>query len=89
MNNFEGISYGQASCKMEAQKLAKYGEPKFPFLPFSSFYKGEGYRKSGIVFLIERDAQFQNGFGAMVHSTVTCRYDLDRRQVLEVNISGN
>jgi DNA-directed RNA polymerase subunit RPC12/RpoP len=89
VNNYEGISMGQVSCKMEAQKLAKYGEPKFPFLSFSTFYRGDSYRKDGIVSLIEKDAQFQNGFGAMVHSTVICRYDLARQKVLDVNISGN
>ncbi|MET4600913.1 hypothetical protein ABIB90_000364 [Bradyrhizobium sp. JR4.1] len=89
INNFEGTSYGQVSCKIEAQKLAKYGEPKFPFLPFSSFYRGDNYRKTGVAFLIEKDAQYQNGFGAMVHSTVMRRYDLDRKQVLGVDVSAN
>ncbi|WP_315736290.1 MULTISPECIES: zinc ribbon domain-containing protein [unclassified Bradyrhizobium] len=89
VNNFRDISYGQASCKTEAQKLAKFGEPKFPFLAFSTFYKGDNYVKSGIVTLVEKEAQFQNGFGAMVHSTVICKYDLNIKQAVDVKVSSN
>jgi hypothetical protein len=39
------------------------------------------------VTLIERDAQFQNGFGAMVHSQVICKYDMKEKTVLDVTIS--
>jgi len=31
---------------------------------------------TGVLMLIEPDVQLQNGFGAMVHSKASCRYDL-------------
>jgi hypothetical protein len=69
-------------------KRAQYGDPKFPWLfPFSTFYKGDQYLKTGIAILIEKDAQYQNGFGAMVHSEVKCTYDLRAKQVLNIEIS--
>jgi len=36
---------------------------------------------------IEPDAQFQNGFGAMAHSRVTCTYDLRAGKVIDVAIT--
>jgi hypothetical protein len=89
INNFGDITRGQAYCKIEAEKLAKYGTPKFPWLAFSTFHRGSDYVNTGIAVLLEKDAQFQNGFGAMVHSTVTCRYDLNRREVLDATVSSN
>jgi hypothetical protein len=89
INNFGDITRGQAYCKIEAEKLAKYGTPKWPWLAFSTFHRGSDYVKTGIAVLLEKDAQFQNGFGAMVHSTVTCRYDLNRQEVLDANVAPN
>lgn len=89
VNNYSGILAAQSACKLEASKRAKYGEPKWPWFSFGTFYKGDGYVKSGKPMLIERDAQFSNSFGAMAHSTVTCTYDLDQKKVLDVVISSN
>jgi hypothetical protein len=51
--------------------LAKYGAPKFPRLYyFDTFYKGDNYPKTGIAILVDKDAQQQNGFGAMVHTDI-------------------
>ena len=38
--------------------------------------------------LVERDAQFQNGFGAMVHSRVECTYDLAGKKVIDIKITA-
>jgi hypothetical protein len=89
INNYAEITRGQAYCKIEAEKLAKYGTPKFPWLAFSTFSRGSDYVKTGIVILLEKDAQFQNGFGAMVHSTVTCRYNLNLKEVLDASVTPN
>jgi hypothetical protein len=88
VNNYSDISYGQVSCKMEATKRAKYGTPEWPWLPFNHFYPGSSV-KNGTVALIEPDAKFSNGFGAMVHSRVTCMYDLNTRQVTDAIIAPN
>ena len=89
MNNHSDISWAQASCEVEAKKLAKYGTPKFNTFPFGSFQWGDSYVKTGIAILVEKDAQFSNAFGAMVHTGVTCRYDLNSRGVLGVQIGAN
>jgi hypothetical protein len=87
---FAGIGLGQFRCKDEARRLAKYGEPKFPSLvAFGTFLRGDDYIKTGVVTLFEDEAQFQNGFGAMVHSTVKCKYDLNSEKVVNVSISAN
>jgi hypothetical protein len=67
VNNYKGVISAQTDCQYESKKLAKYGEPKFPFLAFSTFYTGDAYIKSGMAIFVEKDAQFQNGFGAMAH----------------------
>jgi hypothetical protein len=89
VNNYNEITRAHAYCEIEAKKLAKYGTPKFPFLSFGTFFKGNNYVKTGVVTLVENDAQFSNAFGAMVHSTVTCRYDLNRKEVLDANVAPN
>jgi hypothetical protein len=78
----------QDACKAEAIERARYGDPKFPSLYyFGTFYTGDEYPKTGIAILIEKDAQYQNGFGAMAHSQVTCTYDLRAKRVVSVDIS--
>lgn len=90
VNNYTGISLGQIRCEAEAKEQARYGEPKFPsFEAFGTFYRGDDYVKNGMVTLVEKEAQFQNGFGAMVHSTVICKYDLNAEKVIDVNIIAN
>jgi hypothetical protein len=73
-------------CKRAANDQAKYGSPDWPWLAFSSFYKGKNYVTSGMAVAIEPDAQFSNGFGAKVHSRVTCSYDLRAKRVTDVQI---
>jgi len=84
-NQYRDWTMAQVLCKSAATGQARYGSPSFPWLSFSSFLKGTTY-KSGIATLIEPDAQFPNGFGAMVHSQVSCQYDLVAKRVLNVTI---
>ena len=69
-----------------AKKLAKYGSPSFPFIYFTRFHRGSDYVRTGLATLIEPEAEFQNGYGAMVHSVVTCKYDLNSQQVVDVSV---
>jgi hypothetical protein len=89
-NNYLVDSTAPFECKQEAIKRAKYGDPKFPWAyPFSTFYKGDQYPKTGIAILIEKEAQYQNGFGAMAHTRVECTYDLRAKKVLNIDISAD
>lgn len=88
-NHYSDYSSAKASCQIEAEKLAKYGSPKWPWVAFGHFYNDGSAAKSGIITLIEPDAQFQNGFGAMAHSTVTCTYNLNTKIVTNVVVGAN
>lgn len=89
-NNYLVDSSAPFDCKQEAIQRAKYGDPKFPWAyPFSTFYTGDQYPKTGIAILVEKAAQYQNGFGAMVHTRVTCTYDLRAKKVLNIEISAD
>jgi hypothetical protein len=87
VNQYSAWSRVQVECEMAANDQAKYGSPDWPRHYFGSFYKGNNYVTSGVAVAIEPDAQFSNGYGAMVHSRVTCTYDLRTKQVSDVDIS--
>jgi hypothetical protein len=87
-NHNSSWSSAQVACKDEAADRAKYGTPEWPWFAFSSFYPGTNYSTTGIATLIEPDAKFQNGFGAMARSRVICQYDLRTKKVISVAISG-
>jgi hypothetical protein len=86
VNNYAGWSQVESDCKEAANNEAQYGNPDWPWIPFGMFYKGKEYVISGIAIAVEPDAQFSNGFGAMVHSRVTCTYDLRGKHVVSVEI---
>ncbi len=84
-NNNSQRRSAKADCEIAAEEQAKYGTPKWPWVPFGTFYPDESIA-GGTVTLIDTRAQFQNGFGAMVHVTVECLYDLKAEKVINVNI---
>jgi len=73
-------------CKREADARARY-KTEWPWEAFGTFNVGNSYIASGKAVAIEPEAQFQNGFGAMVRSRVTCTYDLRADRVISVDIS--
>jgi hypothetical protein len=85
---YDGPNY---KCQRAANNMAQYGTPIWPSgwlsYPFGSFYPGTNYITSGRAILIEPDTQFQNMYGAMVHSRVECIYDLRAQRVINVDIS--
>ena len=85
-NNYSQWSGVKFFCKKAANESAKYGDPQWPWFAFSTFLKGKDYVATGIAVAIENDVRFQNGFSAMVHSRVTCSYDLRSRRVLNVDV---
>jgi DNA-directed RNA polymerase subunit RPC12/RpoP len=89
IKRYNGIGDARFSCKKAAENSAKYGSPQWPFLSFGTFYDGDRYVKTGLAVLLEEKAQFSNGFGAMVHSAVTCTYDLNQKKVINVSITPN
>jgi hypothetical protein len=94
VNNFDGYYRVEGACKTAANEMARYGTPIWPSFwsdggAFGRFRNGTDYVTTGVALAIERDAQFQNGFGAMMHSTVYCKYDLKTATVVSVDIVGH
>jgi hypothetical protein len=85
-NHYSGWHDAAVKCKRAATDQAQYGTPSWRWFSFSTFYSGDTYVAKGIATLVEPDAQFQNGFGAMVHSRVTCNFDLRTEEVTGVSI---
>jgi hypothetical protein len=86
INQYGEISTVKNDCRRHADDLAKYGKPEWPWIAFGRYWGGTDYVAKGIARLQEDDAEFQNGFGAMVRSRVTCTYDLAKQQVINVTI---
>jgi hypothetical protein len=90
VNNFDRYVHVKTACKRDAEKNARYGTPQWPGFwqggSFGNFRPGMDYVSTGVVTAIEPDAQFQNGYGAMVHSTVICKYDLAHESVISIDV---
>lgn len=84
VNNYRGISQAKSACKFAAEDRAKY-ETKFPWVYFGGFNTDGDDYKTGRLKLVEKDAKFQNSYGAMVRTTVECLYDLNQKKVVNVN----
>jgi hypothetical protein len=89
VNKYSDWSMVQVKCQMAATKEARYGDPQWPGLSFGTYLRGNDYVKTGIAVAIEPDARFQNGFGAMVHSEVICKYNLWTQSIISVDIAPN
>jgi hypothetical protein len=86
VNDYAHISSIIRECESKAEEMAKYGEPEFPWGSFSTYLQGADYIKDGKLVLIEEDAQFENGFGATVNTSVRCTYDLRTEEVVGMDI---
>jgi hypothetical protein len=93
VNHYSGWATVQVNCQEKVDNEVQYGEPKWPGFwsggAFETFLKGTDYVSTGTVVAIEPNVQIQNAFGAMVHSTAYCRYDLNSKSVLSVSVSPN
>jgi hypothetical protein len=87
VNKYSDWTMVRVRCQREANEQARYGDPEWPWLSFGTYLKGTDYVKTGLAVAIEKDAKFQNGFGAKVHSEVICRYDLRSQKVISVSIA--
>ena len=76
----------QVDCKFEANDLAKFGTPEWPWVPFGSYYNDDSIKNDATITLVESDVKFSNGFGAMVKSEVYCTYDLKNDEIIYLDI---
>lgn len=84
VNSYRGISQARSACKSAAEDRAKY-DTKFPWVYFGSFSTDGDDYKTGRLKLVEKDAKFQNSYGAMARTTIECLYDLNQKKVVNVN----
>jgi len=86
-NNLEDRAKASRACKLIAESAANYGDPEFPRFPFgTTLVDRNAFAEDGIVNLREEDAQFQNGFGAMVNVMIECAYSLKKETVVDINV---
>lgn len=86
VNNNNSMTSAQVACKTKANDSAKFGSPEWPWFAFGSFYQGSDGPQTGKIRLVEKEAKFQNGFGAMAHVIVNCTYDLTAKTVVDVSV---
>ena len=84
VNNYDGIGNIQSACKVQANSQAKY-ETEWDWMYFTTYNTGKSYISDGIVTLYEREAKFQNGFGAMKKMNLVCTYSLKDNKILFVS----
>jgi len=84
MANYDtGLITARMACKKDAISKARFGTPEFPWVFFfQSYMPDDSYVTSGIAVLLEKEAKFQNEYGAMMNVTVVCKYDLRSKTVL-------
>jgi hypothetical protein len=87
VNQWSGWTKVQVACENAANDKAKYGDPEWSWLPFSTFQKGKDYVETGNAIAIEKDAKFPNQFNAKVRVQVMCFYNLKSEHVDEVQIT--
>jgi hypothetical protein len=77
----------KAACTTAANERARYGTPVWPSGSFDQYIPGNDYITTGRMVLREDDVKFQNGFGVLARTSVTCTYDLRSRQVVDLKVS--
>jgi len=75
-----------AACKVATKAQSKYGNPDFPLYSFASYNKGNDFIETGVMDIAEKNAQFQNEYGVMVHTLVKCTYDINQGKVMNIYI---
>lgn len=88
IEEYEGMTKATVACRMAADRLAKYGDPEWSWVPFGTYLANERSAQTGKVTLIDDQVKFQNGFGAMVRTSARCQYDLAKKEVIHVEVGG-
>ena len=61
--------------------------PQWPWIPFDYLLHGAGDGPvTDQITLVEPNAKFSNGYGAMAKVRVTCLYDLKNKTVVQIDI---
>ncbi len=86
VNHYRGYAVARAACNRAARDAAQFGTPELPRLGFATFRRGRDTVQTGVAVAIEPAARFSNAHGAMVNVQVVCRYDLDAKRVVGIEL---
>ena len=86
INHYSGMSKAKAYCQVEANSRAKFGKPDWSWVTFGTYFVGNNYVKTGVIKIQDNRVKFQNGFGAMKKSSVTCQFDLKNKSIVSLYI---
>lgn len=84
VNNYSRRFDAKVDCERAANKLAKYGDPKWGWLTFSKYHGGNDAPRTGIITIADDKVRFQNAFGTYAKSKVVCEYNLKEKKVVSV-----
>lgn len=73
-------------CKKAAEKRAKNGVFKLPFVPFQEFYPDPRFYQTGKLTLVEPAAKYRNKAGTEQRVMMICQYDLRSKSVVALDI---
>ena len=88
INHYAREHHVMSTCETAAEKLAKYGTPKRGWAAFGYYRNGTDYL-TGYGEVVDKDVMFSDMYGAMVHSTAYCKYDLVNEKVVDVFVSAD
>jgi hypothetical protein len=88
-NTYWGVHNAKAACVQIANKQVTYGQPQWAAKPFDYYYNGADYPKTGRVRLNDPESRFQNGFGVYGRLGMTCIFDLNTKEVVEITATNN
>lgn len=84
------VSDGRISCIIAAEDNLKYGPPVWPSAlngpKFGAHLKDEKSWRTGTITLVEEHALIPNAFGGKEKRTMFCKYDLNTKEVISLNL---
>lgn len=81
IDHYQGMARAKAACQIQAEKLAKFGDPQWDWTKFGTYFKGTDYVSKGVIRIQDPNVKFQNGFGAWRRTTIECFFDLKTETV--------
>lgn len=90
IEHYGKMSAISVACERAGERAARYGTPKWGAgwlsRSFATYWKGASYIRTGVANIIDKEVQFQNGFGAWVNSIAYCSYDLRKGEVVDFHV---
>lgn len=90
MSDNETVHRAKFRCKTESRDHGAFGPPEWDgdwvSVPFSKYYAGSPFLKTGMIVLVDDKALVPNQYGGKERSTIECYYDLNKDEVSSIRI---